>query len=105
MNSSNIPKHYEDLKLRFPRVMVALENLGSSLRSEGVLDSKTGHLIQLGAAAVLQSEGAVHSHTRRALEAGATTEEIYHSLLLLISTIGFPKVAAAISWADDIINK
>jgi AhpD family alkylhydroperoxidase len=105
MSSGNIPKHYKNLQTRYPKVMDALETLGSSLRSEGALDEKTGHLIQLGAAAVLQSEGAVHSHTRRALEAGATEDEIYHALLLLISTIGFPKVAAAISWADDIISK
>ena len=59
----------------------------------------------LAAAASLQSEGAVHSHTRRALEAGAAQEEIYHALVLLVSTIGFPKVAAAISWADDVTRK
>lgn len=105
MSSDQIPTHYKNLQTRYPKVMAALENLGSSLRSESVLDAKTGQLIQLGAAAVLQSEGAVHSHTRRAVEAGATQDEIYNALLLLISTIGFPKVAAAISWADDIINK
>jgi alkylhydroperoxidase/carboxymuconolactone decarboxylase family protein YurZ len=45
----------------------------------------------------------VHSHTRRALEAGATTEEIYHTIILLTTVIGFPTVSAALSWADDII--
>ena len=105
MSSGEIPKHYKNLKKRYPKIMDAVEALGSSIRSEGVLDEKTGHLIQLGAAAVLLSEGAVHSHTRRALEAGATVDEIYNALLLLTSTIGFPKVAAAISWADDIIEK
>jgi len=105
MSSKNIPNHYESLKNRFPGVMEALQSLGSAVRSEGPLDRKTGHLIQLAAAAVSQSEGGVHSHTRQALESGATTEEIYHTLILLVSPVGFPKVAAAISWVDDIINK
>ncbi len=105
MSSDNIPKHYESLKSRFPKVMDAMENLGGILRSAGPLDSKTSHLIQLAAAAAIQSEGGVHSHGRRALEAGATREEIYHALLLLVTTIGFPKVAAAISWLDDIVKK
>jgi len=105
MSSHKIPEHYQNLKARYPKVMDALEALGSSIRTEGSLDEKTGHLIQLGAATVLMSEGAVHSHTRRALEAGATADEIYHALLLLISTVGFPKVAAAISWAEDVIKK
>ena len=105
MNSKNIPAHYKSLKERFPKAIEALENLGSVAHNEGPLENKIGHLIQLAAAAVAQSEGAVHSHTRRALEDGATKDEIYHALLILITTVGFPKVAAAISWVDDVILK
>ncbi len=104
MPSHKIPDHYESLKSRFPKVMEALEGLGSAVRSEGPLDEKTSHLIQLAAAAVSLSEGGVHSHTRRALEAGASADEIYHTLVLLLSPVGFPRVAAAISWADDVIK-
>jgi len=45
----------------------------------------------------------VHSHVRRALVAGASGEEIQHSLLLLTSTIGFPTTMAALSWAEEIL--
>jgi 4-carboxymuconolactone decarboxylase len=89
----------------FPEAMAALENLGSTIRRSGPIDEKTIHLIQLAGAAAVQSEGSVHSHTRRALEAGVTREEIYHALLLLVSTIGFPKVTAAFSWSKDILDK
>jgi len=104
MSKDKTPKHYDSLKSRFPGTMKALESLGSAARTEGPLDLKTGHLIQLAAAAVSQSEGGVHSHTRRALKAGASPEEVYHTLILLLSPVGFPKVAAAVSWADDIIE-
>lgn len=106
MSEPNIPsRHYQELANLFPEAMAALENLGSTLRSSGPLDEKTSHLIQLAGAAAAQSEGSVHSHTRRALEAGATREEIYHALLLLVSTIGFPKVTAAFSWSKDVLDK
>ncbi len=36
---------------------------------------------------------------------GTKPEEIYHAIILLTSTIGFPDVAAALSWAKDIIEK
>ena len=49
------------------------------------------------------SEGSVHSQTRRALEIGAKPDEVYHAIILLTSTIGFPTVSAALSWADDVI--
>jgi AhpD family alkylhydroperoxidase len=84
--------------------MAAVEQLGQAAADAGPLDEKVKHLVQIGAAAVMHSEGAVHSHTRRALQTGASAEEIHHALLLLTSTIGFPTVVAALTWADDVID-
>ena len=85
--------------------MSAVEQLGEAAAGAGPLDEKTKELVQLGAAAALRSEGAVHSHARRALELGASADDVRHALVLLTSTIGFPTVAAALSWADDVIDK
>lgn len=96
-------KTYEVISKHYPKVIKAVESLGSTVRAAGPLDEKTSHLIQLAAAAAAGSEGAVHSHTRRARKAGATADEISHALLLLISTIGFPQAMAALSWSRDIL--
>ena len=98
-------KRYQLMKRHYPEVMDAVERLGKVTTDAGPLDEKVKQLIQIGAAAALGSEGAVHSHTRRALEAGASAAEIHHALLLLTSTIGFPTVVAALTWADDVIDK
>jgi AhpD family alkylhydroperoxidase len=58
-------------------------------------------LIKLAMAIGARLEGAVHSHTRRALEAGATAEEIYHVVLLGLTTLGFPHTIAAMTWVED----
>ena len=34
-----------------------------------------------------------------------TPDEIYHALILLTSTIGFPTVSAALSWTEDILGR
>lgn len=101
MANQKTNSHYQNLINTFPEVMAAVENLGTTVRAAGPLDKKTSELIQLGVAAAAQSTGAVHSHARRALAAGASVEEIQHTLLLLISTIGYPKVAAALAWIQD----
>ncbi len=101
---TKLPNQYQGLKKRFKSYMKAVDNLGKAVKEAGSIDEKTSHLIQLAAAAAVKSEGAVHSHTRRALEAGAKPEEIHHAIILLTSTIGFPNVSAALSWADDIIK-
>lgn len=82
----------------------AVEKLGRALRDAGPLDEKSAQLAQLAAAAAIRSEGAVHSHCRRALDAGASPDEVFHALILLTSTIGFPNVSAALSWADDVVR-
>jgi len=104
MSESAKPKQYQKIRNKHGKVVDALEVLGQAARAAGPLDEKTGHLVQLAAAAAIRSEGAVHSHVRRAMEAGAGPDEIYHALVLLTSTLGFPTVAAAMSWADDIIE-
>ncbi|HID97983.1 MAG TPA: carboxymuconolactone decarboxylase family protein [Thermodesulfobacteriaceae bacterium] len=83
----------------------AFQNGSSLARATGPLDIKTTHLIQMAAAIGAHSEGAVHSHARRALEAGASHEELYQTVNLMISTLGFPAAAAAFSWINDIIKK
>lgn len=105
MPKKKLPKMYTGIKKRYKKLGTAVDNLGKTVRAIGPLNEKTSHLIQLGAAAAIRSEGAVHSHVRRALEAGAKKDEIYHTIILLTSTIGFPAVSAAISWADDILEE
>ena len=98
-------KNFDWIMQNYNEVMAKQQELGIALREAGPVDEKHSHLIQLGAAAAIRSEGAVHSHVKRAVNAGAKPEEIYHALLLLTSTIGFPAVAAALSWARDIVEE
>ena len=105
MTRKKTPKWYDHVEQKHPLFMNAVEQLGKAVREEGPLDGKTCNLIQLAAAAANRSEGAVHSHTRRAIEAGAKQEEIVHAIILLTSTIGFPNVSAALSWAYDVMEK
>jgi 4-carboxymuconolactone decarboxylase len=99
-----LPGHYVEMRKRFKGFMRAVDNLGKAASASGPLDEKTSHLIQIAAAAAVRSEGSVHSHTRRALKAGAKVEDIYHAIILLTSTIGFPAVSAALSWVDDVMR-
>lgn len=105
MSEKSLPEWYRTIKDNHEKYIDALDELGKVISQEGPLDEKTAHLIQLAAAAAIRSEGAVHSHVRRATEAGAKPDEIYHTIILLTSTIGFPTVSAALSWAHDVINK
>jgi alkylhydroperoxidase/carboxymuconolactone decarboxylase family protein YurZ len=98
------PGFYLGLQKKHPGYIAAVEALGEAVRESGPLDSKSLHLIQLAAAAAIRSEGAVHSHVRRAVQEGVTPDEIRHALIALTSTIGFPNVTASLSWCDDVLR-
>ena len=103
MSKNYVPDHFRSLKERFPAVMSASEDLGRTARAAGPIDENTVHLIQMAAGAAIRSHGAVRSHARQALEAGVKPEELYHSMLVLVSTLGLPVVAAAVGWIDDVV--
>lgn len=98
-------RQYLKVEKSNPDYIKAVEALGKVARKAGPLDDRQAQLLQLAAAAAIRSEGAVHSHTRRAVEAGVAAGEIRHALILLTSTIGFPSVMAALSWADDVLGE
>jgi 4-carboxymuconolactone decarboxylase len=102
---SSRPNFYESLSSRHPEFMKAVEALGTAVKQSGPLDEQTVHLVQLAAAAASRSEGAVHSHTRRALACGVHPDAIRHTLIALTSTVGFPTVVASLSWAEDQLSK
>ena len=103
--SFSASKNFLKLKEKYPQLIKAYESAGELGRKAGPLPSKITHLVQLAGCVALRSEGGVHSHTRRALDAGATVEEIYHTLIVLVSSVGYPAAAAAFSWVNDVIEK
>lgn len=75
------------------------------MQDAGPLDDKTRALVKLGVCVGGWLEGSVHSAVRKALEAGATRDEIRHAVVVALPTIGFPSTMAALSWADDVLKK
>jgi 4-carboxymuconolactone decarboxylase len=45
------------------------------------------------------------SHTRKALAAGATPDEIAHAVLPALTTTGFPNMMAAMGWVDEVLKE
>jgi AhpD family alkylhydroperoxidase len=98
---ARLPRPYELFRRTYPEIWKAYDRLGSLAHRAGPLDEKTRELVKLALAIGAKLEGAVHSHTRRALEAGARREAICHVVLLGLTTLGFPSTIAAMTWVED----
>ncbi|MDQ3624207.1 MAG: carboxymuconolactone decarboxylase family protein [Verrucomicrobiota bacterium] len=101
---TGLPTRFVKFQTQYPALAQALDQLGAAASSAGPLERKTIELVRLAIAVGAREQGAVHSHTRRALEAGASPEEIRHAVLLSITSIGFPNTMAAMSWVDDVLE-
>ena len=100
---SEIPKRFTKFMEDHPRIGAAYRDLGTSA-SEGPLDAKTRALVKLGMSIGAGMEGAAHSHTRKALAAGATPEEIRHAAVQAVTTLGFPTMMTGLSWVEDVLE-
>lgn len=94
----DVHKLYTEFKEEFPEVNARYEKLGKVIHEEsGPLDEKNRWLIKIGISGSSSHLRALETHMTKALEAGATKEEIGQVLLLLISTVGFPTFMEAYS--------
>ena len=98
-----LPEIYRHFSDRFPAVKEAFDSLGAAEHAAGPLGEKERRLVKLGIAVGAESEGAVRSHVRKLLGVGASQGEILHTIVLALTTIGFPATNAALGWAEEVL--
>ena len=101
---AELPQPFKRFRDQNPAVVSAYEALGEACALAGPLDPKTRELVKLALAIGARLEGAVHSHTRRALEAGASRADLQHVIVLAAPTLGFPTTVAVSTWVDDVLR-
>jgi alkylhydroperoxidase/carboxymuconolactone decarboxylase family protein YurZ len=101
---SDKPKAHQQFMNEYPAIGVAYEQLASAAYQAGPLDEKSCQLVKLALAIGSRHEGAVHAHTRRALEVGLTPAEIRHAVTLGATTLGMPNTIAAYTWVNDVLE-
>lgn len=88
-----------------PEIWEAFQRLGAAASDAGPLDERTRRLVNLALAIGADSEGAIHSHCRRAAAEGLTAEELEHVAYLAITTLGWPRAIRALTWIRDVTRR
>ncbi|MCS7031257.1 MAG: carboxymuconolactone decarboxylase family protein [Gloeomargarita sp. SKYG116] len=78
-----------------PETMKAFYALSKSASAPGALDTKTKELMALAIGVVLRCDGCIGFHTRAALQAGATAQEIMETLSVAVMMGGGPALMYA----------
>ncbi len=100
--SEQLPGAAGALAEEHPEIWQAYSALGRAAAQAGPLSARERRLVKLALAIGAGSEGAVHSHTRRALGEGVERAALDQVALLSIGPLGLPRAVAARSWIGDI---
>jgi alkylhydroperoxidase/carboxymuconolactone decarboxylase family protein YurZ len=95
-----LPGTFKAFVARFPELGRAHQEIGRAAEAAGPLSPKVCALIKIGICVGAGLESALRSHTRRAMEAGASEAEVEQAIVLGMNTVGFPRTVAAWSWAQ-----
>lgn len=99
--STDLPSAAGRVAREHPELWAALERLGEACGDVGPLDARTRRLVNLAFAIASDSEGATHSHTRRALDEGVDADQLHHVAYLAITTLGWPHAIRGLTWVQD----
>ena len=98
-----LPGAAGDLAKEHPEIWSAYASLGKACAEAGPVTGRERRLVMLALAVGCGSEGAVHSHTRRAIAEGLERTALHQVALLGIGPLGLPSAIAAMTWIVDVI--
>lgn len=89
---------FTEFKREFPEIYERQEALGKEIHEAGgPLSENVRWLIKVAVSGASQHPRALETHIIRAKKSGVTDDELRHTLLLLIPTVGFPAFMEAYS--------
>lgn len=93
-----VQKHFPDVHARFMHMRGAIPETGP-------LDAKTRELLLLAAMTVGRQSGGIKTHTRLALQHGATPEEVRQAIVVTFgASASIGQVGEALMWADEVLE-
>ena len=100
---AELPSSYKKMKVGQKAIMEAYEKLGEACAGAGPLTERERALVKIGLSTGARLEGGLHSHVRKALEAGVEPEAIRQAVYLALPTLGLPTMMAAATWVEDVL--
>ena len=99
-DEGDVPRTYQRFTDRFPALASAHEAVGKA-GDEGPFDRKTVELLKLAICVGAGLESASKSHARRAVQHGASPEEVEHAVSLAVNPVGLPRTVMAWQWVTE----
>jgi alkylhydroperoxidase/carboxymuconolactone decarboxylase family protein YurZ len=104
MTKNELPETFKSLVDKYPEIWEAHERFTVACAEAGPLDRKTIELIKVGICIGGGLETATQRHAIMAVENGASKDEVYHTALMAMTTLGHPRAAAGWKWIHSALE-
>jgi AhpD family alkylhydroperoxidase len=84
-----------------PKLGAALQHLTLTCKEKTVLDAKTRELVQMAVASVSRCQHCTESHLKKAIEAGASKQEVAETLLI----VAMQSARTQLSWHGEFFQE
>lgn len=101
----DLPPFVDDVRKRYPALWDAYHALGRAAGEAGPLSEREQRLVKLALALAVGSEGATHSHARRALREGLSEAELRQIALLGVTSLGWSQAMRGLAWIEDVVGE
>lgn len=102
---ADVPRTFQRFAERFPGIAAGHEAIGKAGDKAGPLDRKMVELLKLAVCVGAGLESASKSHVRRALQHGATREEVEQTVVMAVNPVGLPRAVMAWQWATEQMDR
>ncbi|MGF1658556.1 MAG: carboxymuconolactone decarboxylase family protein [Rubrimonas sp.] len=103
--TDTLPGAFGALARSHPEILRAYSALGEACAQSGPLSARERRLVKLALAIAAGSEGATHSHARRAAADGIDAAAARQVALLAIGTLGLPQAVRGLTWVEDVLKQ
>jgi AhpD family alkylhydroperoxidase len=94
----------EQIAEQQPEVIRAMYRFKNEVFKDGALSFKEKELIAVAVTAVLKCDGCFELHSRKAIEAGATKDQVRESLLVAMYLVG-PSAVVGMPSIDELLSR
>ncbi len=98
-----MPDFWQKMEALEPELTAKATGLRDYVFAEGALPRRTKELIYLGMCCATRFHDGIRIHAQRALEQGATAEEVYEAIALSIVCAGIPAFREAVNTVRQLI--
>lgn len=105
IDKKRLPSTLQEFIERYPKVWSAHENLGLECKQAGPLSEKQIQLIKIAITGTLALETAFKTHVKKAVETGASKDEIEHAIIQLLPILGMGRTMMAMKWYQESLRR